>query len=107
MVDVDDPERSKAVRTFRAVAKNRYKRGEIFGLANLLRFEDGTMMKYGAEAKEAGQFGCGIYNMESVVEAAKNSATETDDEDFMDLLGSGNIGVADLAQRSEKSKFSM
>lgn len=94
MVDVDDPQRERAARLFRGVANDPSRRGEIFGLSNLLRYEDGTMMKYGAEAKEAEQFGLGIYNKESVVLAA--TKTLPNDEDFED------IGVSDIAKRNEK-----
>jgi hypothetical protein len=120
MVDIDDPERGKSARLFRGVAKDKTRRGELFGLSNLLRYEDGTLMKYGAEAKEARLgFGGGIYNMESVVEAAKKTVSAEDDDDddddddgndvdfeAMTSGGYNNLGVADLAKRSEKSTFS-
>jgi hypothetical protein len=101
MVDIDDPERCKAARLFRGVAKDKTRRGELFGLSNLLRYEDGTLMKYGAEAKEARQFECGgIYNMKSVMVAAKKTVADDDDDLDYEAITSG---VADLAKRSEKS----
>jgi hypothetical protein len=114
MVDIDDPERGKSARLFRGVAKDKTRRGELFGLSNLLRYEDGTLMKYGAEAKEARLgFGGGIYNMEAVMEAAQKTASAEDDDDdddgndvdfeAMTSGGYNNLGVADLAKRSEKS----
>jgi hypothetical protein len=113
MVDVDDPDRDKAERIFRGVASNDYqmgRKGEIFGMSNLLRYEDGKMRKYGAEAKEAKDFGHGIYSMESIAEAAQ---TAPDDEDVEDLSG-GHIvadpepailGISDIAKRNEKSTY--
>jgi hypothetical protein len=108
MVDIDDPERGKSARLFRGVAKDKTRRGELFGLSNLLRYEDGTLMKYGAEAKEARLFGGGIYNMESVMAAAKKTVSGNDDDDDDDDADFEAItsGVADLAKRNEKSTLS-
>jgi DNA excision repair protein ERCC-6-like 2 len=109
MVDIDDPERGKAARLFRGVAKDSSRRGELFGLSNLLRYEDGTIMKYGVEAKEATKFGGGIYNMESVVAAANKTVSKDEDDDDDDDVDFDAMtsGVADLAKRSEKSTLPM
>jgi hypothetical protein len=97
MVDVANPERERAVRLFRGVAGDTTRRGELFGLANLLRYDEDCFMKYRAEAKE-NEFGRGIYthSVESIVEAAKKTLPA--DEDLEEIC----IGVPDIAKRSEK-----
>jgi Helicase conserved C-terminal domain len=97
MVDVANSERERAVRIFRGVANDPSRRGELFGLSNLLRHEDGCLMKYGAEAKEARQFGHGIYSVESIVEAAKKTVPAEDG-----LEEDETIGVPDIAKRCER-----
>jgi hypothetical protein len=97
MVDVANPERERAVRIFRGVQNDPSRRGELFGLSNLLRYEDGCLMKYGAEAKEARQFGHGIYSVESVAEAARKTVSLEDG-----LEGEETIGVPDIGKRCER-----
>jgi hypothetical protein len=106
MVDVSKPnlERERAVRLFRGVANDPSRRGELFGLSNLLRYEDGCLMKYGADSKGAQQFGRGrstlyTHSVESIVEAA--NTTLPDDED-LEEISNETLGVPDIAKRSEK-----
>lgn len=95
MVDVANPERERAVRLFRGVANDPSRRGELFGLSNLLRFEEGGLWKNGAEAKG---FGRGIYthSVESIVEAAKKTLPA---DEYLEEI---SFGVPDIAKRSEK-----
>ena len=56
------------------MAKDKYRHGELFGIANLLKFHPGTFMNYAAitETKETRKYGDLKNNIHSV-EALKNT----------------------------------
>jgi hypothetical protein len=46
IVDLNDESRESAARLFRGVAGDKTRKGELFGIANLLKFKDGSFMTY-------------------------------------------------------------
>jgi hypothetical protein len=73
IVEVDQDDREVAARLFRGVAGDDTRRGELFGIANLLRFKDGTFMNYGTQTREEARFGENIYNVETLLSNAQGN----------------------------------
>ena len=81
IVDVNEEQRKKAARLFRGVDGDSSRKGELFGIANLFRFKDGTFMPgtffpQGDQSRDFHRYGGGVFNMESLVSAAQASGAE-------------------------------
>lgn len=80
IVDVNDIDRKKASRLFRGVAGDDSRKGELFGLENLLKFKNGKFMNYTLRVAESNLYGVGVHDTKSLFEAVKNlSEDELDD----------------------------
>lgn len=76
IVDVEEEQRDVAARLFRGVDGDKSRRGELFGIANLFRFKDGTFMQYGDETRDSHRYGGDIYNVGSLISAAQAAGEE-------------------------------
>jgi DNA excision repair protein ERCC-6-like 2 len=95
IVDVGDSDREKASRLFRGVAGDGSRKGELFGLENLLKFKDGTFMPYATRMSESKQFGVGVCDRESLLETVKGLT-----EDQLEAIGEDVDQFAALAQNA-------
>ena len=97
IVEVDQDDREVSARLFRGVEGDGSRRGELFGIANLLRFKDGTFMQYGCQTRDEARFGENIYSVGHLLsnaqadEMALQRAVEDDDSasDLLALAGNG------------------
>jgi hypothetical protein len=64
------------------VAGDVSRKGELFGLENLLKFKDGTFMNYASKMSESKQYGVGVYDTNSLLETVKDLK-----EDELDAIG--------------------
>ena len=71
IVDVQEAQRDVAARLFRGVDGDTSRRGELFGIANLFRFKDGTFMSYGDETRDSHRCGGNVYSEASLISAAQ------------------------------------
>jgi hypothetical protein len=102
LLTTNNPEQVSAERSFRGISKEKDNKGELFGIANLLKFKDGTFMKYGdsVDAKT---------NIEGCIAVDDLSAAvnKLDVDDFQDL-GADPVtafdGIALRAQKKQRGK---
>lgn len=100
-----DDQREASKRIFRGVDKDQSRRGELFGVLNLLRFNDGPFMNYGRELPEAKSFGSEIFDMASF-ERTANSAdgSKVESQDLQDLIDMGLISHEDATTMDSKDE---
>jgi hypothetical protein len=84
---VNNLERRKSSRLFRGVAGDENRKGELFGLENLLKFKDGTFMNYASRILESRRYGVGIYDTNAILETVKDLT----EEELNDIGQEGNI----------------
>lgn len=72
IVSDDDEDRASATRHFRGVAGDVTRKGELFGLANLLKFNDGPFMNYPVKESESRQYGVGVHDTNNLIEKVCN-----------------------------------
>jgi SNF2 family DNA or RNA helicase len=99
IVDTDKEKREVAARLFRGVAGDKERHGELFGLANLLRFEDGTFMQYGEESRDSHRYGGDVFRTETLLTAAQT----LDDQAVEEF----DLGVSDLVALTEEGTISI
>lgn len=99
IVDVNDSDRKKSTRLFRGVAGDVSRKGELFGLENLLKFKDGTFMNYATKLTESQKFGVGIHDTSNLLDTVKNLSL-----DDLDDLGQDDNIFGDLARCKERGK---
>ncbi|KAL7580078.1 hypothetical protein ACA910_005063 [Epithemia clementina (nom. ined.)] len=93
-----DAGRDTSKRIFRGVAGDSGRRGELFGITNLLRFcETGTFMNYGPEADDARLFNQNMFDMDSFLSVAHSLSTDMDKHDEESA-----IQAAEQAQSSSR-----
>lgn len=86
----DNQSEIASTRLFEGVAKDKYRRGELFGIANLLKFSEDTFMNYAtkSESKETnkyyGQLGNDIHSVEALQTSLKNLSEEEKEAVFLD-----------------------
>lgn len=88
-----------AVRLFNGVQGDADRKGELFGLANLLKFKDGTFMNYGSgtSRRENRKYeGLGIHSTDAVMEKLK----EMSEEEAANFCGEDDIVFDNLATRT-------
>jgi hypothetical protein len=100
IVDLTDVGREKAKRLFRGVAGDDSRKGELFGIENLLKFKDGSFMNYASKVSESRQFGVGVYDTENLLDEVRGM----DVDEFAHVGSDGNM-FEDLARSTEPSKF--
>jgi hypothetical protein len=127
IVDITQEERDVAARLFRGVDGDSSRRGELFGIANLLRFRDGPFMKYGDQTREEARYGDNIYNADGLLSSNRGGNEEAlqrivgDDQNEHDLLAFAEneartesnvheddeeqVGVQDLVGLTENGKM--
>lgn len=99
IVDLEDTDRAKSKRLFRGVEGDKSRKGELFGIENLLKFKDGHFMNYASKVEESKQYGVGVHGTEDLLEQVK----DMDEEELADIGADGNI-FSDLAQATEKGR---
>jgi len=73
MEDLEQPEGAGMERRFRGVAGDQKRKGELFGLANLLSYKDGNFRNYkSTTSSNIRQYGSGVYLSEDVRAAVVN-----------------------------------
>lgn len=100
IVDINASERKKSERTFRGVADDESRKGELFGMANLLKFKDGTFLNYATKKSESKKYGVGVHDTENLLEQVRDM-----DEDEVDQIGEEEDMYENLAYRTESGKF--
>jgi hypothetical protein len=60
------------------------RKGKLFGLANLLKFNDGFFTNYAPKKSDSRQFGVGVYDTDNLLEKVQNMT----EEEFQ-AIGSG------------------
>jgi hypothetical protein len=77
-----------SARLFDGVAKDRYRRGELFGMANLLKFEEGTFMNYATknESKEINKYYAKLKEDMHSVETLRSTLINATEEDKDKIL---------------------
>lgn len=96
IIDVADQKRASAARFFRGVAGAKERKGELFGITNLLKFRDGTFMNYAPKESESCQYGVGVHDTTKVLEIVQNMTEEEFEE-----IGNGSSVHQDIAMRTE------
>lgn len=76
IVDVNDSERKKSKRIFHGVVDDKERRGELFGMANLLKFKDGTFLNYDSKHAESRKYGVGVHATENLEEQVNGMEEE-------------------------------
>ena len=100
MIDVGDRDRDESARLFKGVAGNKYCKGELFGLENLLKFKDGTFLEYTSDRpKETKQYGIEVHQMKDMLEKVEQTS-----EDVLAAIGDKENAYLDLSRWTEKSK---
>ena len=99
IVDAEEEERNVTARLFRGVDGDRSRQGELFGMANLLRFKDGTFMQYGDQTRDSNRFGGNVYNVDSLAGAAQAGG-----EGALEEVVGGDQGEDDLAALTEQDE---
>jgi hypothetical protein len=87
IIDVNNMDRQKASRLFRGVAGDEHRKGELFGLENLLKFKDGTFMNYASKVAESTRYGIGVHDTMDLLESVKDMS----EEDLDNIGGVENI----------------
>ena len=105
IIDIDDDERETSARLFRGVAGDNTRRGELFGLANLLKFKDGNFMKYQSDTCDASKY---ADVKTHAPKALLDSVHELETEEIPDepKPGADTMIFDNIARKKEKSKFS-
>lgn len=83
IIDVKEGSRDEAARLFRGVADDKSRRGELFGLSNLLKFTDGNFMTYSRDlSTDAAQKYANIstHTKEDLANAVNDAEAEEPDE---------------------------
>jgi hypothetical protein len=70
-------------------------RGELFGLANLLKFKDGTFMEYAPNTVDSRQYGVGVHQKENLLQTVEGMT----EEEFA-AIGDDDNMFEDLARRT-------
>jgi hypothetical protein len=101
IVDVENGDRETSARLFRGVAGER--KGEIFGLANLFAFREGTFMNYPSDTtttRDSRKYeGLGAHRTEAVLDTVK----EMSEEDIEEIGSDGNV-FFDIALQKSKGR---
>jgi hypothetical protein len=91
IIESKDEDREKSARLFRGVAGDKERKGELFGLANLLKFKDGTFMDYASNKADSRRYGVGVTQTENLLQSVDGMTGEEfaaigdDDHMFEDL----------------------
>lgn len=107
IVNVEDTDRSKAKRLFRGVEGDKSRKGELFGIENLLKFKDGHFINYASKVSESKQYGVGVHGTEDLLKQVQ----DMDEEEFDAIGDDGNV-FEDLARccvekpKAKGTKFS-
>jgi len=99
IVDINDPKRKKSKRTFRGVVDDTARKGELFGMANLLKFKDGTFLNYASKTSESRKYGVGVHDTENLLEQVKDM-----NEDEVLQIGEEENMFENLANCTETGK---
>ena len=94
IIDVKNVDRQKASRLFRGVAGDEHRKGELFGLENLLKYKDGTFMNYSSKVVESNRYGIGVHDTSDLLDTVKDLS-----EEDLDNIG----GVENLFESTLKS----
>jgi SNF2 family DNA or RNA helicase len=98
IIESKDKDRDKSARLFRGVAKDKDRQGELFGLANLLKFKDGTFMEYAsntASTADSRQYGVGVTQTENLLQSVDGMTAEE-----FDAIGGDDNMFEDVARRT-------
>lgn len=76
IVDVNNMDRQKASRLFRGVAGDEHRKGELFGLENLLKYKDGSFMNYAEKGIESKRYGIGVHDTMDLLDSVKDLSEE-------------------------------
>jgi hypothetical protein len=76
IIDVKNLDRQKASRLFRGVAGDEHRKGELFGLENLLKYKDGTFMNYASKVVESNKYGIGVHDTTDLLQTVKDLSEE-------------------------------
>lgn len=85
IVDVKEGSRDEAARLFRGVADDKTRRGELFGLSNLLKFTDGNFMTYNRDSStDSAQKYANVHThtKEDLVNAVNDAEAEESPDEF-------------------------
>jgi hypothetical protein len=103
IVDVANEDRETSARLFRGVAGDKTRKGELFGLANLLKFREGTFMNYASDTtttRDSRKYeGLGAHRTEDILDTVK----EMSEEDIEEIGSDGNV-FADIAMQKSKGR---
>jgi len=99
IVDVNDEDRVQSARLFRGVEGDKSRKGELFGLGNLLKFKDGTFMNYSTQSPDNGRYGEDVHRAENLLEAFQDMT-----EEEIDALDDQHNFFEDLSRRTVQGK---
>jgi hypothetical protein len=99
IIDGNDEGRKRGIRVFRGVKNDPDRKGELYGIANLLKFKDGTFMTYKPKKSESSRYGVGVHDTKDFVEQVNNLSNEQVEE-----IGDDRNMFEDLAKCYEKGK---
>jgi superfamily II DNA/RNA helicase len=101
-VEVD---RNTAVRFFRGVAGDKYRKGELFGFVNLIKFDSrGTFLNYAEKGAGSSRYGEGVIKNSNVLEVIKERHESLEEDDTFDLLEGLARTHKDIATRTTEGK---
>jgi hypothetical protein len=104
MDDVED-HRNTTLRLFKGVAGDKYRKGELFGYVNLLKFNSqATFLNYGQQDAGSSRYGDGVHRNTSVEEAINSTQESQDEVEVADLLEGLARTHRDIATRTTEGK---
>lgn len=95
IIESKDEDREKSARLFRGVAGDKERKGELFGLANLLKFKDGTFMDYASNKADSRRYGVGVTQAENLLQSVEGMTSEE-----FEQIGDADHMFEDLARRT-------
>ena len=96
IINLEETARAKSKRIFRGVEGDTSRKGELFGLENLLKFHDGNFFNYAAKVSESKQFGVDVHGTDDLLEQVQDM-----DEEDLDAIGDAENVFEDLARCTE------
>ena len=93
IVNLEETSRAKSKRIFRGVEGDTSRKGELFGMENLLKFHDGNFFNYAANVSESKQFGVDVHGTDDLLEQVQDM-----DEEELDAIGDAENVFEDLAR---------
>jgi superfamily II DNA or RNA helicase len=104
IVEDSDIDRATTVRFFRGVAGDKERKGELFGMVNLIKFKpDGTFLTYGQNDDKPSRYGAGVHKNSRVLEVIQSKGGGFEDD--IEVLDGLTKPRSDVASKIAQGKI--